>query len=409
MDRFSSLKHKVLNKLDRLSNLNIALSTWVTIFSVYILLAWNKGVWTTRDAALTWWNSVDASIPELTARWMAGFGTFLEGWSPFDRGPLQPMFLLFTGSIWMGPEVTYFIGVLLNCFWSVGLFYLLRSISIDKFACITTVFAVALVGPVWINTVYPWPKMLSAGLVLLSFALLFFSKVTWSIVSVSLALLAHGSSIFAFVALFVIAALHLRQLKVLLYLIALIPASLWNVAGSLLPQFGDMRLTQWHFAGTDITEPDIRNPMISVIYQYMNSGFNVIGFKINNILATFGVLNPQNSSGTPSWWDGTFLNQFRAMQLMSVLLAPGALLIGLVNAFRIHKTLWLITVSLWLSYVLLEWGGDILATSWLHTAPLALLVVFSASLAIALKWWIVIPIQVIYFFGIWYTAAPVTQ
>lgn len=409
MTQLNTYLKQVSGIVTKRSDRFVGLSLWASVFILYIVLAWTKGAWTTRDAALTWWNSVDAAIPELTAKWLTNYGNFLEGWSPFDRGPLQPFILLFTGSIWMGPEISYFVGVFVNCFWAFGLYQLLRALNVDKLKSIAVVFAVSLVGPIWINTVYPWPKMLGAGLSLMAFTFLFRSRILWSILFISLALLAHGSSLFAFVAILPFAYFQFRSSKIFYYFLAVIPAALWNILGSLSPQFGDMRLTQWHFAGTDITDPDKRNPVWSITYQYLHSGWNLFLYKFNNVLATFGILDAQNSSGTPAWWKGSPADVWRAKQMMSVFLAPGVLLLGLFNALRVNRTLWLITLSLWLCYVLLEWGGDLSATAWLHTAPLALVLTFSACLVLPFRWWIVIPVQVIYFTVIWYQAVPVAK
>lgn len=409
MHSIASIVKGTKSKLSNLDDLPVGITLWISVSLTYVLLAWGKGVWTTHDAALMWWNSVDDAIPELTAKWLVNGGQFLEGWSPFDRGPLQPFILIYTGSIWMGPEVSYVIGILLNGFWVFGLYILLREFQISKSKAFSTVIAVSLVGPVWINTVYPWPKLLGAGLTLLAFAMLFKSRYAWSSVYISLALIAHGSSLFAFVVLVFFAIFRIRNFKVLVYGFALIPALLWNSLGTLLPQFGEMRLTQWHFAGTDITEPENRNPVWSVVYQYTHNVFNIVSYKLNNVLATLGILQSENSSGTPSWWSGTLFDQVRATQMMSVILAPGVLLVGIFKAKKVPPTLWLVTLSMWMSYVLLEWEGHLSAVAWLHTAPLALLVLLAACLALPFKGWFVLPMQVIYFLLMWFIAIPVTK
>lgn len=407
-----------MNLFQRFANIRLILSKkpdyfvaaglWIIISLGYLVLSWSKSVYTSREAALMWWNSVDDAIPELTAKWMISFGTFLDGWSPFDRGPLQPLILIVTGSIWMGPEASYVVGVIINCFWVFGLYLLLRAVNISPSKAITTSFAVSLVGPVWINTVYPWPKLLGAGLTLMAFTMLIKSRLAWSIFFISLALLAHGSSLFAFVALVILAILKFRNFKFAYYSIALVPAFIWNLGGSIFPQFGDLRLTQWHFAGTDITEIDSRNPFISIIYEYSQSGWSIIQYKWNNLLATFGFINGEVASGTTSWWDESMVDFLRAKQMMSVLLAPGVLLLGVIRATRTPTILWIFTGVLWACYVLMEWGGNIFSQSWLHTSPLSLLVMFSAALSLAFKWWLVIPVQLIYFTVMWYQAMPVS-
>jgi hypothetical protein len=180
---------------------HIALFLWAGMALFCWLSAISLGVWDAHGAALQWWNSVDDKIPELTATWLISGGHFLEGWSLFDRGPLQPIILLFTGATFMGPEASYAVGILVNAFWVVGLFILLRSLGVSPQKAFVVCIAVALVGPICINTVYPWPKLLGAGLSMLSFAMVFKKRIGAATILIALALLAHGSSLFAFVAI----------------------------------------------------------------------------------------------------------------------------------------------------------------------------------------------------------------
>ncbi len=140
---------------------------WLGVAAFNSLTAVVRGVTTSTEAA-RWWASPDAQVPERTARWFlaGGNGTIFPGWQATDRGPLQPLLLLWGGHWSTNPVPAYFTGVVANSLWVVGLWWFLRAVGVDDRRIRWTVILVALTGSIWLNTVYPWPKVLAGALAL---------------------------------------------------------------------------------------------------------------------------------------------------------------------------------------------------------------------------------------------------
>jgi hypothetical protein len=383
---------------------------WAAVAAFNVVTALIKGVHTAHAAALQWWLAPDAEIPQLTAQWFLHGGPFLpgSGWSPLDRGPLQPAILIATGATLVGPTAAYFVGVVVNSAWVIGLWALLRVVGIDRSRSAVVVVAAALCGPVWINSVYPWPKLLAAGLCLGFAAAILDGRPLLGGSLAALAMLTHGSALFAFVGLVPVAIWRLGWRRAGGFaLVALSPAFAWSIVAAIIPAPGwGPRLIQWHFGGTDVLEPDRRNPLASVLGSYRDAGASVVANKVANLRVILGDWTVWSKNAADDWYQNvSSLGFVRSLQLNHLLWAPGILLVGLLRPRRAPGVLWLL-VAVWaLALMVLEWGGFDAAAPWLVVAPLSLLLVLVAVCALGIGRWVVV-LQAAYFVPMWWLAPP---
>lgn len=377
---------------------------WLAVAAFNCVTALLRGVTTTGEAA-RWWALIDAQIPERTARWFldGANGLLLPGLHASDRGPLQPLLLLWGGRWSTNPVPAYFSGVVLNSVWVMGLWWFLRAVDVEETRIRWTVLLTAITGPIWLNTVYPWPKLL-AGACMLGCA--------WAILSRrpllaglfgGLALLAHGGALFALAGLvpWAITRLGRKALPALLVLGAVYAP--WHVFAKVVDPPGDV-LVKFHLAG--ITEPDDRSLVDAIAGEYKEAGSDVLAYKVNNMRVVLGdptIKGDPTGPWTPAWHHDA-LGIARSYQSTRIILAPGVLLLGLFFGWRrVPRTVWMM-LSAWLAaYVLLEWGGHGPASAWLHTAPMSLVIGWVAVCALASPRWMFWPAGAT-FVGMWFLA-----
>jgi len=196
---------------------------WFAVAAFNVATAAYRGVWTTDQAARRWWYVIDDQIPELTARWFLHGGHFAlasGGWHASDRGPVQPLLLLWAGSWSTHPVPAFVMGVLVNSTWVIGLWYLLRALDVGEDRIRWAVVLTALAGSIWVNTVYPWPKLLSGAFTLGCAAALLRRRPWLAGVLAALALLSHGSALFGVIALIPWAITRLGRRALLVLVVA---------------------------------------------------------------------------------------------------------------------------------------------------------------------------------------------
>ena len=312
---------------------------------------------------MQWWVSADNVIPEKTARWFLG-EPFISGVYTFDRGPLQPLLLLWGGEWSTNPTPALITGVIVNSAWAIGLWSLLRVLRISEQRIAFVIVLVALTGPVWFNTLYVWPKMLAAALCLGCAAAVLSRRPLWAGVLAGLALLAHGTALFAIVGLLPWMVMKFRWKTIAVLGIASLFYAPWYVASLFVASTGQPQMIQWHFGGTDFGTPDLRSPLPSVIDSYRQAGLAAIGNKINNFRVLLGDPLIFRQEGGHRWqdvgWPGQsgWLGQARWLMSSHLALAPGVLLGGLFWARGISRTLWMLAGAWFLVYGILEWGGE---------------------------------------------------
>ncbi len=386
------------------------LSWWLGVAAFNVLTALVHGVTTATDAA-RWWASPDALVPERTARWFldGGSGMIFPGWQATDRGPLQPLLLLWGGRWSTHPVPAYFTGVVVNSLWVVGLWWFLRAVGVDDRRIRWTVILTALTGSIWLNTVYPWPKLLAGALALGCAAAVLEKRPVLAGVLGGLALLAHGAALFALIGLvpWVVTRLGKRGLLALLVCGAVYAP--WTVFVQAVDPPGD-RLVKWHFAGTDIDTPDNRSSVEAILSEYRHAGIGIVENKVDNVRTIFGdptIWDLPWQGGTPKWTDDGIIGTIRAAQLSRIVFAPGVLLLGLLFGWRrVPRTVWLMLAAWLVAFVLVEWGGNYSSAAWLQTAPMCLVIGWVAVCALASPRWM-LPVQAAVFVGLWLLAPSV--
>jgi hypothetical protein len=358
-----------------------------------------------------YWATLDNIIPQQFAdQLMKGRATFPKWicctteWKFSDRPPLQ------TGMIMLAYPyvptrfalfVYLLLGISANGLWIFGLWSLLRVFEIPERQIGLAVIAVALVGAVYVNTVFTWPKML-AGALMLAMATTIFAQTgatrTRSLLSGTLAalsMLAHGAAAFGIIGTLVAGQRHIRAWGVLNCVLAAIVASACYLPWIGFQKFFDPpgdRLVKWHLAGKPMIDP--RPPLEVIVSSYMETGLTgTIKNKIENARMLIG--DPSIFfGGMRSWqhrWDASVAQKLRVYLDYRVGGAPGLLLIGTFAMFwyrdvlreRWARTMWALIIASSFAYIALEFG-TLNATTWLITSPYSLLLLWCALGALAL-------------------------
>jgi hypothetical protein len=263
---------------------------------------------------------VDNTIPSLFAQKIAaGEPThlMLGDWNGGDRPPLQSGFeLLFrplsglaqrlTGHGFSDAPtmaVTFGLDLLAQLIWIPVGYALLRQLSFRRWVAIGGVAFGLFVPSIMVNTVFTWPKVMSAALVLCALAFLLAAKrspdrfrllFASAIVAAVFAVLAHGAAAFAIPALLVVGvyALWKRPIRASLTAIGIgvgvgIVAYLpWIIYQRFVDPPGD-RLLKWHLAG--VTALDPRPFVETFIDQYSALPFTqFLANRFENLSTVFG-------------------------------------------------------------------------------------------------------------------------
>jgi hypothetical protein len=158
---------------------------------------------------------VDNQLPEyISRRLLAGDDPRgipeMGGWQSSDRPPLQSGLILLTAPVtaWTGLDLltrSALSSLVAQLVWIPGAFALLRALGSRTLpAVLGTVFA-ACSGTILLNTVFTWPKLLSAGLLLAGLAVAWDARdrrargvpLVVAAALTTLAFLAHGTAVFA--------------------------------------------------------------------------------------------------------------------------------------------------------------------------------------------------------------------
>jgi hypothetical protein len=424
--------------MDRRTAMSLAMPMLVTslVGVGYIAIAGNQGALDRGNnmVAYRYWVVLDNELPEIFAVKLlddrASLRPYIVGdWQASDRPPLQTGMML-TGYPFAARANRALIGLLLavavNLTWIVGLWSLLRAVGVADRLTGAVVFAVALAGTVFVNTVYAWPKLLAGSLVLVAAAAVLDRsahpcvRVGLAGAAAALALLSHGAAAFGLAAVLPVLWTQRRGLKW-----RHVAAGAGVAAAVYAPWIGFQhfyappgdRLVKWHLAGTDIDRPDPGSPLRSIVGAYREAGpGRVVAYRLSNARLLLGDPTPwlaHMGHWTPGW-DASGLGRIREFLLTSLAPAPGVLLLGLPLMLfrRVRRASWWAPVTILagfsaLAYAALEWGGRWQATAWLHTGPYSLLLLwcvvgalaageFSRRLLIALTVG-----QAVLFVGIW--------
>jgi hypothetical protein len=279
----------------------------------------------------------------------------------------------------------------------LALWAVLSSLRVGRSLIPIVVFATALCGPVFVNTIYTWPKITASALGLVALAAIWDDRASPAARTVlassatALAVLCHGSALFAAIALipFVLVArrafmwrhLVLASATIgILYAPWLLYQRLWDPPGN--------RLLYWHLVGTWIDEPDDR-PFVAALWEnYRDAGvIGIVMEKLDNIRV---LVDPSRYGMNQALSGGSGpLHRFRVAQMAQAAWAPGVLLLAI--PFAVHhwrrqravRQLLLAAAATAGAYVIVERGNDPSAMAFLYTAPLTLLLLACGGLALA--------------------------
>jgi hypothetical protein len=364
-----------------------------------------------------YWATLDNDLPkEFAEQLMKGQAAFPEWiccagfWKYSDRPPLQ------TGMIMLGfpfvitryAQLAYLmLGISANGLWIFGLWSLLRGFNIPERRIGLAIIAVSLVGAVYINTVYTWPKML-AGALTLAMITTMFTQVgtarTRSLLSGALAafsMLAHGGAAFGIIGALIVGQRKIRAWGIKNCLLAACVAAVCYLPWVGFQKFFDPpgdRVIKMQLGGeTSIVNSkadlDPRPPLSAIISGYQQAGIvGAVKNKIANVRLLVG--DPIIFDDWRGWqpmWKGSIAKELRFYLDQRLGGAPGLLLIGAVAMFwyrnilkeRWARTMWALVIASSIAYIALEFGTEYAAT-WLHTAPYSLLLLWCALGAVTL-------------------------
>jgi hypothetical protein len=375
----------------------------------------------------------DNVIPGWFADWFYhhshhGTPTIFPGdWLFSDRPPLQVGYLLAEhGFGWSGNGMReQVVGVLVQQLWIVGLWALLLAARVTRRTRALVVVALMLSDLVIVHGFYVWPKLLPAAFLLAGAAL--FLAPGWAQLRrdrraglllgalVSLALLAHGASVFGLVplAVFALAAgLPDRRSLGAAAAVALALLLPWLAYQHFADPPGD-RLTKWMLAGV---EPiDERGTVETIVDSYREAG---IGGTLENKWHNVGTI----TGDAPAWdrfkiavddigggdWEGAVV-EFRWLFFFSLVPSLGLLLLGPVamaparlRGRRGDSPEWRLSVLCWWAvlggcvvWALLMFGTSQAGTS-IHVGSLAIPLLALAACVLGLcavlprlaPWWV---------------------
>lgn len=136
----------------------------------------------TPNERFTWGLPPDNDIPRLVAARMEltpverPLGFLLSTWLVSDRPPLQSGFVLAVKPFDYGqiPVLTYqIVGTICQMGWVLAVYLLARTIGLSRRQTVCVLAACAASGFFLLHSVYVWPKLLSASLVLVAVAVMF--------------------------------------------------------------------------------------------------------------------------------------------------------------------------------------------------------------------------------------------
>ena len=324
------------------------------------------------------WAVFDNRVPEqFAARLVDGkpvHGFVQTDWHFSDRPPLQTAMLVPQYGLFGDRDLGYQFGATaLQSLFVVGAWSLLRSIGARVTATATALAMIVPTGVLFFNAVYVWPKLLAATFVLAAAALVFAPlsdatgrardlRVLLVASTALLAMLAHGSSVYAILALAPFAVVRLRLVRnpgraaIVVAVAFVVLYAPWSAFQKYEDPPGN-RLAKWHLANV-IDPKDRRSTLEAVVDQYSAAGIaGTIENKLDNFTTLFWRDDFARDAAT--WgWTGTRLGDARVLQLE--LLAPSVLpmaLVALVLLTRRGRRLAppLVTTGAWIGLTLLVW------------------------------------------------------
>ena len=403
----------------------------------YLSLAGDRGGLNYGDQLIAgrYWAVLDNQIPRLFVDRLiedrAGLKSYLLGdWHSSDRPPLQTGMLLlvypFVGQAG-GSLACLLLGVAINIFWIWGLWGFLRALGIAERKILQVLILIALVGAVFINTIYTWPKMLSAALALTVGAAILVrdcpKRIRIFVVGSAgaFSLLSHGAALFALFGLITLFWVRRKEWSLRDILITFAFTVLiyypWVGYQKFYDPPGD-RLIKWHLAGV-VPLDETRSAAAMLVAEYQKAGLHGFAMnKLHNLRLLLGDATDWHGEGAQGFaqpgWDSTFIGHLRHFFILRLGPAPMLLLIGAAFLFTptIRRASWFkplvgMLLATLLIFMFLEFGSTPSNAAWLWHAPYTALLVWCALGALAIaelgdKWFaIFLLFHVILFTALW--------
>ena len=413
----------------------------VGLFYLSLLYITDAGSW---DASLASWRffesrPIDNAISYIfTEKLYKGDDprNLIPGWLSSDRPPLQTGILLLQRPI-MGmfdPDLGYqTISTIAQCSWIAALWSLCRAANLPgrtiAFVMGFSIFS----GFFLFNSVYVWPKLLAASLVVFAFSLLLDSimaartlsvvEIQWAAIATGLGLMAHGGVVFAIPGMLLLLILPgvfpgWRRMAIGIVFLACVLAP-WSGYQRFYEPPGD-RLVKMHLAG--VIPVDERSSTEAIVDSYKNLGLSKsVEYKWENAKKLVGQ-SPLNMIGV----DSSSQEKFAAWRLQEndrVFNALGVLNVAwLILLFRIVSGLFgaktgskavniILGVGLvgLLSWVLLLFGPG--GTTITHSSYAMMILFFTglSILAAEFSYWFslgLLSLQLVTFVPIWLLTTP---
>lgn len=382
-----------------------------------------------------YWAVLDNSIPRLFADCLINNKVglkpvLLADWHSSDRPPLQTGMLMVAYPFvnQAGSSIAYLLlAVAVNIFWIWGLWGFLRALGLTERKILQVMILITLVGAVFVNSVYTWPKMLASALAFTAGTALLipdYSKRirTWVVGSAAaLSLLAHGAALFALLGFATLFWARRKEWPIReIIMTAAIAASLylpWMAYQKFYDPPGD-RLIKWHLAGVEAMD-ESRPPLRTILEEYKKSG--ITGFaanKFHNIRMLLGDTTDFNGVCARGYahpgWNDTLAGQMREFFLLRFGPAPTLLLIGLPLLFvpKVRQANWFkplsgVLLATLVAFWFFEFGSTPSSSTWLCHAPYTALLLWCGLCALAIselgdKWFFIfLPLHLILFFALW--------
>lgn len=328
----------------------------------------------------------DNAIPIFYSDWFFEHGhagvppVFPGEWLASDRPPLQVGYVLSQRPFgWDELGLNYqVLGVVLQQLWIVGLWALLVAAGVGRVTRGLTMIAILVSGFAILNAFFVWPKLLPAAMLLGAASLAMtplwagLRRNLWAAALVGLlcavAMLGHGSSVFGIIPLAVVAALRGLPSWRWLAVAAAVGIALmapWSAFQKYDSPPGN-RLVKWTLAGS--TAIDDRGSLEAIVDAYEEAGFDgALDNKIQNfntMTATTPTLDTLDMAIETGDLDYTaralrvlvFFYLLPSMGLL--LLAPGAMALGLALRRRRDRAEWSFALSCFAVFTLgaIAWG-----------------------------------------------------
>jgi hypothetical protein len=220
------------------------------------------------------------------------------GWLSSDRPPLQTGIFLMERPLSPTSNVDLdyqLVATGLQCLWICGVWFVMTSLGVDVVQIRRTLAILIFSGCIFFNTVYTWPKFLTATLILFAAGIIIglirsgrvttYADTVVAAICVGLALVSHPGSLFSLIALPIVLA-RFRTLFPIRHLALVLPILLafilpWMAYQKFVDPPGN-RLIKLHLAG--VGEIDPSTPMEAIRKAYSSHSFSeIVALRWSNI------------------------------------------------------------------------------------------------------------------------------